>query len=130
MSSNAATPSPTALPVGAGNCRRCSVAVANALLLVSPNNSWDAIGEAIKAANANDKFTGEDGELTLTFSSKGSSSVWQNSVADFDVAGKFDHLAKEDYEKSIDLARGFQREAPRANAVIAIARAILEDKKK
>ena len=51
-------------------------------------------------------------------------------VADFDVVGIFQTLAKEDYEKAVDLARGLQRAAPRASAVIAIARTVLEEKKK
>jgi hypothetical protein len=46
------------------------------------------------------------------------------------VATIFGLLAKEDYNRAVDLARGFEREAPRANAVIAIARAVLDEKKK
>jgi hypothetical protein len=57
------------------------------------------------------------------------SSVYQDSVADFDVAGIFEALAKDDYERSVELARGLEREAPRANAVLAIARSVLEDKR-
>ncbi len=54
----------------------------------------------------------------------------QTGVADFDVTGIFETLARDDYEKAVDLARGFQRDAPRASATIAITRAVLEEKKK
>jgi len=43
----------------------------------------------------------------------------------------FAALATEDFEKAVvELARGFEHEAPRANAVIAIARSVLEETKK
>jgi hypothetical protein len=109
---------------------RAFFAVTNAVRVVNPAATWDVIGEAIKAANSAETFTGEDGQLTFSFYAKGSSSVHQSSVADFDVAGVFGALTQESYEKAVDLARGFQYDAPRANATIAIARAVLEEKKK
>jgi hypothetical protein len=53
-----------------------------------------------------------------------------SGAPDFDVSGIFSELAKDDYNRTVELARGFEREAPRANAVIAIAKAILENKDK
>jgi hypothetical protein len=109
---------------------RAFFAVTNALLVVNRATAWDAMGDAIKAANSAENFTGEDGELRFQMLTKGMSSIRQSSVEDFDVTGIFEALAKEDYEKAVDLARGFQRDAPRASAVIAIARSVLEEKKK
>ena len=109
---------------------RAFLAVTNAVLVVNPTMVWDVMSETIKAANSAENFTGEDGELTFTFATKGSSSVHQMGVSDFDVTGIFGTLAKDNYEKAVDLARGFQRDAPRTNAVIAIARTVLEEKKK
>lgn len=109
---------------------RAFFAVTNAMLVINPAATWDVISDAIKAANSADAFTGEDGELVFSFYAKGSSSVHQTSVADFDVTGIFGTLAKDNYEKAVDLARGFQRDAPRAGATIAIARTVLEEKKK
>jgi hypothetical protein len=106
------------------------VAVANALKLIDPARMWDATFDAVKAANSAEGFTGEDGELVLKFQSKGQSSVYQNDVADFDLEGIFKDLALQDYDRAVELARGFQGEGPRAVATIAIARAILEPKKK
>ena len=112
------------------NLPRALVGVANALKQIDPVRMWDATFDAVKAANAAEGFTGEDGELVLKFQSKGQSSVYQNDVADFDLEGIFKDLALLDYDRAVELARGFQGEGPRAVATIAIARAILEPKKK
>jgi hypothetical protein len=110
------------------NRPRALLGVASVLLLLDPSRVWDATFEAVKAANSVEGFTGEDGELNLQFQTKGSSSAHSNSVEDFDVDGVFRALARRDYDRSVELARGFQAEGPRAVATIAIARAILEQK--
>jgi hypothetical protein len=102
----------------------------NALLSLNRARAWDATSDAIKAANSAEKYTGEDGHLTLRMITKGMNAVSSNPVADFDVAGIFEALATEDYERALELARGFEHEAPRANAVIAIARSVLENTRK
>ena len=106
------------------------IAVANALNVVDPPRVWDATFDAVKAANSAEGFTGEDGELILQFQTKGQSSVNTNDVPDFDLEGIFKELANLDYERAVELARGFEKEGPRAVATIAIARAILQPKKK
>lgn len=109
---------------------RAFFGVTNALLTINRAAAWDAMSDAIKASNSAEKFSGEDGRLTFRILTKGMNAVSQNPVADFDVAGIFAALAAEDYEKAVEVARGFKHEAPRANAVIAVARSVLEDKKK
>ena len=111
------------------NLPRALLAVANALSVVDPGRVWDATFDAVKAANSAEGFTGEDGELVMKFQSKGQSSVHNEDVPDFDVAGIFRGLADRDYERAVELARGFQGEGPRAVATIAIARAVLDPKK-
>lgn len=104
------------------------IAVANALREIDAARVWDAAFDAVKAANSAEGFTGEDGELVLQFQSKGQSSVNTNDVPDFDLEGIFKELATQEYDRAVELARGFEREGPRATATIAIARAILEPK--
>jgi len=104
---------------------RALIAVANAVKVVDPERIWDATFDAVKAANSAEGFTGEDGELVMTFQSKGSSSVHTNDVPEFDLEGIFKDLATRDYDRAVELAKGFQAEGPRAVATIAIARAIL-----
>ena len=105
------------------------VGVANALKVVDPPRVWDATFDAVKAANSATGFTGEDGEFVLKFQSKGSSSVNTNDVPEFDLEGIFRELAQQDYDRAVELARGFEGEGPRAVATIAIARGVLEPKK-
>jgi hypothetical protein len=106
------------------------MAVATVLKPLDAPLAWDAAFEAVKAANSAEGYTGEDGELNLTFQRKGGSAAYSNDVPDFDVAGIFSALAAEDYDRAVQLARGFQGAAPRATATIAIARSVLKEKKK
>lgn len=108
---------------------RALLAIASALVSIDPPRIWDATFDAVKAANSAVGFTGEDGVITLRFQSKGQSSTNSNGIAEFNVEGIFRELAKQDYERAVELARGFQGEGPRAVATIAIARAVLETKK-
>ena len=107
---------------------RALIAVANAFKMIDPSRVWDATFDAVKAANSAEGFTGEDGEIVAKFQTKGHSSVHTNDVAEFDLQGIFKDLAVQDYDRAVELARGFQGEGPRAVATIAIARAILEPK--
>lgn len=104
---------------------RALMAVANALKEVDVVRVWDATFDAVKAANSAEGFTGEDGQLVLRFQSKGQASIRSKHVAEFDLDGIFTDLALQDYERAVEVARGFQAEGPRAVATIAIARAIL-----
>jgi len=108
------------------NLPRALLAVANSLSLVDRVRVWDATFDAVKAANSAEGFTGEDGLIVLRFVNKGQTSTTSGSVPDFDVEGIFKVLAIQDYERAVELARGFQAEGPRAVATIAIARAVLE----
>lgn len=109
---------------------RAFLAVANALFAIDRARGWDAVSDAVSAANSAPDFTGEDGQLTFRIITKGSRSVNQHSVPEFNLAGVFESLANDDYERAVDLARVFERDAPRAHAVIAIATAVLTTPKK
>src|ERR1051325_3574627 len=109
---------------------RALIAVAYALNVIDRERVWDATFDAVKAANSGEGFTGEDGDIVAKFQSKGHSSVHTNDVPEFDLDGIFRDLALQDYDRAVELARGFQAEGPRAVATIAIARAILEPPKK
>jgi hypothetical protein len=108
---------------------RALLGIAKALRLIEPSRMWDTIFDAVKAANSTDGFVGEDAALSLTITSKSRILTSRESVPDFDIRGIFGEAANNDYERSIQLARGFQGEAPRANATIAICRSVLNEKK-
>jgi len=82
----------------------------------------------VKAANSAEGYTGEDGVLKIMLTTKSMASMRTSSAPDFDVLRVFRELAQVDYNRTVELARGFEREAPRASATIAIARAVLESK--
>ncbi len=108
---------------------RALMAIATVLLSLDRTKAWDAVYEAIKAANSAGDFSGEDGVLRISLQTKNMSSIRSSSAQDFDVSGIFNELAKEDYNRTVELARGFEKEAPRASATIAIAKSVLEEKK-
>lgn len=111
------------------NLPKALIAVAYAFNVIDAKRVWDATFDAVKAANSAEGFSGEDGEFVLKFQTKGSSSVQNSDVPEFDLEGIFRDLADQDYDRAVELARGFQGEGPRAVATIAIARAVLEPKK-
>ena len=104
---------------------RALFAIANALRLVEPARLSEAVFDAVKAANSTEGFTGEGGSITQMMRSRSFISLNPLNVSDFDIEGLFAALANEDYERAVQFARGFQGEAARANATIAIARSVL-----
>jgi len=109
---------------------RAMMAIANTVFTLDHARGWETSLEAIKAANSAESFSGEDGVLRTSLITQSMSSVRSSSVAEFNVADLFALLTKEDYGRAVELARGFEREAQRASAVIAIARAVFDEKKK
>jgi hypothetical protein len=116
------------IPGSDGDRPRALFAIANALERLERTRTWDSVFEAVKAANSAEGFTGEDGNLNILFQAKGYSSASDLPEADFDVKGIFNLLANDNYDRAAELASGFQGEAPRAAAVIAIAQALLKEK--
>jgi hypothetical protein len=110
------------------NRARGWLAVANALRAVEPSRAWDAVSDAVEAANASEGFTGEGGSITVTVNSRSQIMKKTEPVADFDIAGVFAEASKADFDRAVQSARGFKAEAPRVNAVIAISRAVLAEK--
>ena len=108
---------------------RAFFAIANVVWRINPAAVWETMGDAITAANSAESFTGEDGQIEFRLLTKGANSGHQHGFGDFDVAGIFTQLAHEDFDKAVTLARNFQSGAPRANAVIAIAKSVLDEKK-
>jgi hypothetical protein len=105
---------------------RALVAVATVLAEVDRVRAWEMISEAVKAANSSDGFTGEDGSVSARIQTKQMVEVTSVSAEDFDLPGAFKWLAREDLLRSIEQAKSFTAETPRAVATLAIARSVLE----
>jgi hypothetical protein len=102
--------------------------VATQTLEVDKVRVWEAASEAVKAANSAADFTGEDAQIVARFQSRSGSSTSSFTVANFNLTEIFGSLALEDLYRSIELARNFTADAPRATATLAIARAVLVKK--
>ncbi|MBD0371125.1 MAG: hypothetical protein ICV60_09845, partial [Pyrinomonadaceae bacterium] len=109
---------------------RALVAVGTYMFQVNHARGWEIMSEAVKASNSAEGFTGEDGRVTARFVSKNSVSISSSSAPSFDLAGIFSSLAKDDFNRAVELAKEFKTEAPRAAATLAIARAVLTEKRK
>lgn len=110
---------------------RTLIAVVTQFHKVEKARAWEMMSEVIKLANSVSEFSGEDGELTLRVEFKGGGAMTNNfNVESFDLAGLFTALAEEDLNRAVDLPKGFSGESPRAVAMLAIARTVLNKKQK
>jgi hypothetical protein len=109
---------------------RALVAVANAFLAIDRARAWETVLEVVKASNSAEGFNGEDGRLTMRLQTQNMTSMRSSTVDDFNLPGVFRALSQENATQAIELARSFEGEAPRATALIAVARALLSEKAK
>lgn len=107
---------------------RALMAVATGMIQGDRVRAWEIIAEAVKAANATEDFTGEDSNVTSRLQTRQMVLMTNAASEDFDLLGAFRALARDDFQRSIELAKGFTAEAPRSLATLAIARAALEKK--
>ncbi|MDQ6652688.1 MAG: hypothetical protein M3Y84_08075 [Acidobacteriota bacterium] len=109
---------------------RALVAVANAFVATDRGRAWETLLEVAKASNSAEGFSGEDGRLEMRLQTKNMTSLRSSTVDDFNLPGVFRVLSQENATQAIELARSFEGEAPRATALISVARALLSDKQK
>jgi len=98
------------------------------MLTADRPRAWDLLIEAVKAANSAEDFTADD-----VWMPKRSMLVTRSGTRfsrmpdeDFNFSRVLRPLVQEDLARSVELSKGFKYDAPRANATLAIARAILE----
>jgi hypothetical protein len=109
---------------------RALVAIVTQLHRLDRPRAWEIMNEVVRASNSLPDFSGEDGGLTVRVEFKGGGAMTSNfSVESFDLAGIFDSLAREDFNRAADLSKAFTAEAPRSAAALAAARAILNPRR-
>jgi hypothetical protein len=104
------------------------IAVANQMLTADRTRVWELLIEAVKAANSTEDFAGDDiatPKRSMLVTNSGTRFI-KLPAEDFSLWRVLRSLAQGDLERSVELAKGFKYDAPRANATLAIARAILE----
>jgi hypothetical protein len=88
------------------------------------------MAEVVKAGNSAEGFTGEGARIMSQLRFKNGAIMRTSNAADFDLLGVFRTLAKNDLYPAIEAAKNFTNEVARANAILAISRAVLEEKQK
>jgi len=105
---------------------RALVAVATGLTQADRVRAWETISEAVKAANSAEGFTGDDGRVSAQIQTKSMVMATSANAEDFNLFGAFRALARDDFLRSVETAKSFTSEAPRATATLAVARSVLE----
>jgi len=103
-------------------------AIATHFYVIDRPQAWETMSEAVKAASRTEEFKGESGKVTAELKTGNMITTLDVEAPAFDLKGIFSSLAKEDLQRSIDLAKGFPTTEPRAVAVFAIARSVLDEK--
>jgi hypothetical protein len=105
------------------------IGVATQFLSADQVRSWEIMGEAVKAANAVEEFSGEDLEIKFVLATTSGLKFIEISGADFSLPSLVRLLAREDPIRAIYLAKSFKNDAPRAVAILSIGAAALEKSK-
>jgi hypothetical protein len=109
---------------------RALVAVTKGFLEADRARAWELVSDVVRAGNSAEGFTGEDARLSVTLRFRNGIMMNNVNATDFDLPGLFRGLARDDLYRAIEVAKNFTVVAPRANAHLAIARAVLEEKRK
>jgi hypothetical protein len=109
---------------------RALTAISSVFIEADRTRAWELIAEVVKAGNSAEGFTGDDARVTSMLRFKNGVVMRNSNATDFDLLGLFRTLAKTDLYPTIEAAKNFTSEVPRANAILAIARAVLEEKQK
>jgi hypothetical protein len=102
------------------------IAVATPLVTADPVRAWEIMAEVVKSANATEKFTGESKSISAAAMSRKGLSFVSMGGEELGMSPVFRLLAKADLNRSIELAKSFKNDAPRAAATLAIAGLVLE----
>jgi hypothetical protein len=107
---------------------RALTAVAAGFADIDPVRGWETLSEAVKAANSAETFTGEDSQISSQLQTPQMVVATSATAEDFDLLTVFRLVSRTDLLRSIQIAKGFTGETPRAVATLAIARSVLEQK--
>ena len=102
------------------------IGVAMQFLTSNQVRAWEIMGEAVKAANAVEEFSGEDEGLRFALATASGLKFIEISGADFSLARMVRLLTREDLIRANALAKNLRNPAPRAVAILGIAAAALQ----
>jgi hypothetical protein len=102
------------------------IGIAGEFLKADNVRAWEIANEAIKAANAVELYSAADKGMNVALMTRSGLKLLELDMSGFSLAVVVRLLAKLDYVRTNDLAKGFKYEEPRAFATLAVARAALE----
>jgi len=105
---------------------RALTAVATQLVTPDSVHAWEMLSEAVTAANSAEIFNGEDTHINAQVWTREGPKIRSVNFEDFGLRVILRALAKEEPERSIELAKSFKSEKPRAIAILTIADVALE----
>jgi hypothetical protein len=105
---------------------RALFAVATQFVTPDSVRAWEIVGEAVKAANSAETFDAEDTHINAQVWTREGPKIRSVNFEDLGLRAILRALAKEELERSIELAKTFKNEKPRAVAILAIADVVLE----
>ena len=105
---------------------RALLGVATQFVTADPVHAWEILNEAVKAANSAEEFNGEDTHVNAQLWTKEGIKSRSVSVADFGLSVVLRLLAKDELQRSLELAKSFKNEKPRATAILAVVDTVLE----
>jgi hypothetical protein len=105
---------------------RALTAVATQLVTPDSAHAWEILSEAVKAANSAETFNGEDTKINAQLWTREGPRIRSVNVEDFGLRVILRALANEELERSIELAKSFKSEGPRAFAILTIAGVAIE----
>jgi hypothetical protein len=114
------------LDVSDADRARALTAVATQLVTPDSVHAWEILSEAVKAANSAESFNGEDTHINAQVWTREGPKIRSVNFEDLGLRSILRALAKKELERSIELAKSFKNEKPRAAAILTIAGVELE----
>lgn len=106
------------------------IGVASEFLNADSVRPWEVAEEAVKAANADEEFVGEDIGLSVPLMTSSGLKILELDTTGFNLSSLVRLLAKQDFTRVTDLAKSLKSEAPRALATLSVASVALEKPRK
>jgi hypothetical protein len=101
------------------------VAVLRQFSVLDRTRTWELMSEAVKTINSVPEFTGERGQTTLALEGKFTIRLSVELASPTDLTEVLRQLAEQNFYQAMDVSKTLTADAPRALAMIAVARAVL-----
>jgi hypothetical protein len=102
------------------------IGIAKQFLVADKIRAWEIMAEVLRAANSTEVFIGDDAPIVSAINTNSSFKVTRISGPEFSLSAVFSSLTKDDFYRTVNLAKSFKNGGPRATATLAIASAVLE----